>query len=70
MRRVRDRIHERNVDLDSLSDEVLDLTEHLQVILGLDIFRVGGVKASNEATKRGDTDTFTDTENSCTKTSY
>jgi hypothetical protein len=64
MRHVRDRVHERNVDLDSFGDEVLNFSEHLQVVLGLNIFRVGGVEASDETTKGSDTNSFTNTENS------
>lgn len=59
---LRDRVHEGNVDLDSLRDQILDLTEHGQVILGLDILRIRGIQASDETTERGDTDTFADTE--------
>lgn len=56
-------VHEGDVDLDSLGDQVLDLSEHGEVVLGLDILRVGGVEARNETTKRGDTNTLTNTKN-------
>lgn len=62
---VRDGVVVRDVDLDGLCDQVLNLTESLQVVLGLDVFGVGGVHASDQATKRGDTDTFTNTEDGC-----
>ena len=45
---IRDRVHEGNVDFDGLSDQVLDFSKHWEVILGFDIFRVGGVEACNE----------------------
>ena len=37
---LRDRVHERNVDLDGLSNQVFDFTEHSKVVLALDVFRV------------------------------
>ena len=37
---LRDRVHERNVDLDGLSNQVLDFTKHGKVILALDVFRI------------------------------
>lgn len=37
---VRDGVRERHVDLDGLRDQVLDLTEHGEVVLGLDVFGV------------------------------
>lgn len=59
----RDRVHEGNVDFDSLGDQVLNLAEHGQVVLGLDVFRVCGVEAGNKASERCDSDTFADAEN-------
>jgi hypothetical protein len=61
---VRDWVHEGDVDLDGLGDQVLDLTEHGEVVLGFDVFGVGGIEAGDEATERSDTDTLTNTENS------
>ncbi len=58
-----DRVHEGNIDLDSLCDQVLDLAEHGEVVLALHIFGVCGVQARDETTKGGDTDTLTDTKN-------
>lgn len=46
----RNGVHERNVDLDGLGNQVLDFTKHREVILGLDILRICGVKASHETT--------------------
>jgi len=63
MRYVRDRVHERNIDLDGFSNEILYLSKHMQVILRLDVFRVCCIKTSNETTKRSYTHTFADTEN-------
>jgi hypothetical protein len=57
-----DRVHEGDVDLDGLSDQVLDFSEHGEVVLGLDVFGVGGIETGDEATERGDTDTLTNTE--------
>lgn len=58
-----DGVHEGNVDLNSFGDQVLDLSEHGEVVLALDVLRVGSVEAGNETTKRGDSYTLTDTEN-------
>lgn len=62
---IRNWVHERNVNFDGLGNEVLNFAKHLQIILGLDVFRVGRVETSNETTKRCDTDTLTDTKNGC-----
>ena len=59
---ARDGVHEGNVDLHSLSNQVFDFSEHGQIVLGLDVFRIGGIQASNKTTQRGDTNTFTNTE--------
>jgi len=67
MRYIRDWVHERNIDLDGFSNEILYLSKHMQVILRLDVFGVCCVKTSNEATERGYTHTFTDTEDSYRK---
>jgi len=63
MRYVRNWVHERNIDLDGFSNEILYLSEHMQVILRLDILGVCCIKTSNETTERSYTHTFTDTEN-------
>jgi len=59
---ARYRVHEGDVDLHSLSNQILDFSEHGQIILGLDVFGVGGVQASDKATQRGDANTLTDTK--------
>lgn len=64
-RSIRDRVHERNIDFDSLGDKVLNFTKHAQVILGLDVFGVGGVETGNKASKGCDTDTLTDAKDGC-----
>lgn len=48
---ARDRVVEGDRDLDSLGDEVLELAEHGEVVLGLDVFRVDDVHARDEATE-------------------
>lgn len=58
-----DGVHEGNVDLDGLGDQVFNLTEHRQVVLALDVFGVRRVQARDKTTKRGDTDTLTNTKN-------
>ena len=44
---IRDRVHKRHVHLHSFGNEILNLAKHGEVILGLDVVRVGGVEASN-----------------------
>jgi len=44
----RDRIHKWHVNLDCLGDQVLDLPEHRKVVLGFDIFGVGGIEACDK----------------------
>jgi len=44
-----DGVAEGDSDFDGLSDQVLDLAKHREVVLGLDVFRVGGVQAGDEA---------------------
>ena len=61
-RYVRNGVHERHVDLYSLRDKILDLAEHGQVVLGLDVLGVRGVEARDQATEWGDSDAFADTE--------
>ena len=53
---------QRNRDLDSLGDEVLDLSEHGEVVLGLDVFWVGDHHSCNQTTKGCNTISFSDTE--------
>ena len=59
---TRDGVHEGNVDLDGLGNQVLDLTEHGQVVLALHVLGVRGIQARDETTERGDTDTLANTE--------
>ena len=53
---------QRNRDLDSLGDEVLDLSEHGEVVLGLDVFWVGDHHSCNQTTKGCNTVSFSDTK--------
>lgn len=46
---VRDGVAERNRDFDRFGNQVLNFTKHWEVVLGLDVFGVGGVKTSDEA---------------------
>ena len=54
---------EGNVDLDALGDQIFNLLELVQLVLAEDIVAVGDNHAGHEATKRGDTIAFTDTNN-------
>jgi len=53
---------QRNRDLDGLGDEVLDFSEHGEIVLGLDVFWVGDHHSCNQTTKGCDTVSFSDTE--------
>lgn len=53
---------QRNRDLDSLGDEVLDFSEHGEVVLGLNVFWVGDHHSCNQTTERCNTVSFSDTE--------
>jgi hypothetical protein len=57
-----DVVVEGDLDLDGLGDQVLDLSEHAQVVLGLDGLGVGSVHSGDETTERGDTVSLSDTE--------
>lgn len=57
-----DVVVEWHLDLDGLGNEVLDLPEHGQVVLGLDSLGVGGVHARDETSERGDAVSLSDTE--------
>ena len=59
---ARDKVHEGNVDLDGLRNEILNFTEHGQVVLGLDVLRVRSVQARNEPTERGNAHSLPDTK--------
>ena len=57
-----DVVVEGDVDLDGLGDNVLELLQLLQLVLGLDVVAVGDDHASHETTERGDTVALTDTD--------
>ena len=61
-RYVRNGVHERHVDLYSLRDKILDLAEHGQVVLGLDVVGVRGVQARDEPAEGRDPDALADAE--------
>jgi len=58
-----DVVVEGNVDLDGLGDDVLDLLQLLELVLGLDVVAVGDDHAGHQATKRGDTVALTNANN-------
>src|SRR5436190_13539660 len=58
-----DVVVERDINLDSLGDEVFNVLDHLQLVLALDVVPVCGNHASHEATERSDSVTFADPEN-------
>lgn len=53
---------EGNGDLYCLSNKVLDLAEHWEVVLGLDVLWISSIQASNKGTERGDADTLADSK--------
>lgn len=57
-----DVVVERNVDLDGLGNEVLNVLELLQPVLALDVVAVGNHHTGHQTTKRGDTVTLTNTQ--------
>lgn len=59
-----DGVHEWYVDLYCLCDEVFDLTQHGQVVLGLDVLGVGSVQACHKTAERCDADTLADAKDS------
>lgn len=54
---------ERDGNLDGLGDEVFNLSEHGQLVLGLYVFRVGDHHSGDQTAERGDTVSLSDTEN-------
>lgn len=62
-RDIRNRIHEGNIDLHSLSYQVFDFAKHWKIVLGFDVFRICGVKTSHQSSKRSDTYTLADSQN-------
>lgn len=57
-----DMYSQRYLDLNSFGDEVLNLTEHGKVVLGLDVRGVCNHHAGDETTKGCNTVTLSDTE--------
>ena len=53
---------QRNRDLDGLSDDVFDFSEHGEVVLGLDVFWIGDHHSCNQTTKGCNTISFSDTK--------
>lgn len=64
IKNVRDWVHEGNVYFHRLGDQVFYFPEHGQVILGLDVFWVGGIKAGDEATQGSNPYSLADSKNS------
>lgn len=57
-----DVVVEGDVDLNGLSNEVLDVLELLELVLALDVVAVGNHHTGHQTTERGDTVTLTNTE--------
>lgn len=53
---------ERDGNLDSVGDQVFNLSEHVQIVLALDVLRVGDHHSSDKTTERGNTVSLSDTE--------
>lgn len=53
---------QRNLNLNGLGNEVFKLSKHREVVLSLDVLRVGNHHSGDETTKRGDTISLTNTE--------
>lgn len=53
---------QRNLNLNGFGNEVFELSKHSEVVLALDVLRVGNHHSGNETTKRGDTISLTNTE--------
>lgn len=60
-----DVIVERNGDIDGVSNDVLEVTEGLEVVFAFDIFFVGRVHTSEETTDGSDTISLTDSKDGC-----
>ena len=60
-----DVVVEGDVDLDAVGDQILDLLEHLQLVLGLDIVTVGNDHPCHQATQRGDAVPFANADDGC-----
>ena len=59
---IRLRHSQRNLNLDSLCNDVFNLSQHLELVLALDVFRVGDHHTRDKSTKRRDTISLSDTE--------
>ena len=59
---ARDGVHERDGDFDRFGDQVLNFTEHGEVVLGLDVFWIGGIQASHKPAERCDPNTLANTK--------
>ena len=59
---ARDGVVEGRVDLDGLGDHILDLLEHVELVLALDIVGAGHDHAGEQAAERGDAVTLTNCE--------
>ena len=53
---------ERDGNLDGVGDQVFNLSKHVQVVLALNVFRVGNHHSSDKTTERGNTVSLSDTE--------
>ena len=62
-RHLRDGIHKGNVDLDGLCYQILDFSEHREIVFGLDVFWICGVEACHQPAKWGDANSFANTQN-------
>jgi hypothetical protein len=62
---VRDRVREGHVNFDRFCDKVLDLTQHPEIVLGLDVVRIRRIQARDKASKRRDADALPYAEDSC-----
>jgi hypothetical protein len=58
-----DVVVEGNVDLDGLGDNVLELLQLLELVLGLDVVAVGDDHAGHQATERSDTVALANADN-------
>ena len=58
-----DVVVEGDVDLNSLSNQILEVLELLELVLALNVLGVGNHHASHETTKRSDTVALTNTKN-------
>lgn len=58
-----DGVVEGDVDLDGVGDEVLEVSQLVQLVLGENVVSVSSNHSSHQTTERGDTVSLTDTEN-------